>query len=59
MEQAAEIAQVWNLSQKPKGYQEELAEGGGNFSGGQSNAGDRASVIRCPEIYIFDDSFLH
>ncbi|MEG0372891.1 MAG: ABC transporter ATP-binding protein, partial [Enterococcus sp.] len=36
MEEAAEIAQAAEfISQKPNGYQEELAEGGGNFSGGQ------------------------
>ena len=56
MEQAAEIAEF--ISQKPKGYQEELAEGGSNFSGGQKQRLAIArAVIRRPEIYIFDDSF--
>lgn len=59
MEQAAEIAQATEfISQKPKGYQEELAEGGSNFSGGQKQRLAIArAVIRRPEIYIFDDSF--
>ena len=59
MEQAAEIAQAAEfISQKPKGYQEELAEGGSNFSGGQKQRLAIArAVIRRPEIYIFDDSF--
>jgi len=59
MEQAAEIAQAAEfISQKPKAYQEELAEGGSNFSGGQKQRLAIArAVIRRPEIYIFDDSF--
>ncbi|MDT2828766.1 ABC transporter ATP-binding protein [Enterococcus viikkiensis] len=59
MEEAAEIAQAAEfISQKPNGYQEELAEGGGNFSGGQKQRLAIArAVIRRPEIYIFDDSF--
>ncbi|MGL9727385.1 ABC transporter ATP-binding protein [Enterococcus sp. DIV0756] len=59
MEQAVEIAQATEfISQKPKGYQEELAEGGSNFSGGQKQRLAIArAVIRRPEIYIFDDSF--
>ena len=59
MEQAAEIAQAAEfISQKPMGYQEELAEGGSNFSGGQKQRLAIArAVIRRPEIYIFDDSF--
>lgn len=59
MEEAAEIAQAAEfISQKPNGYQEELAEGGGKFSGGQKQRLAIArAVIRRPEIYIFDDSF--
>lgn len=59
MEQAAEIAQAAEfISQKPDGYQEELSEGGSNFSGGQKQRLAIArAVIRRPEIYIFDDSF--
>ncbi|MGM0165736.1 ABC transporter ATP-binding/permease [Enterococcus sp. AZ135] len=59
MEQAAEIAQAAEfISQKPDEYQEELSEGGSNFSGGQKQRLAIArAVIRRPEIYIFDDSF--
>lgn len=59
MERAAEIAQAAEfIAQKPEGYQEKLAEGGSNFSGGQKQRLAIArSVIRQPEIYIFDDSF--
>lgn len=59
MEEAAEIAQAADfIEQKPNGYQEELAEGGSNFSGGQKQRLAIArAVIRRPEIYIFDDSF--
>ncbi|MBO0456875.1 ABC transporter ATP-binding protein [Enterococcus hulanensis] len=59
MEQAVEIAQATEfISQKPDGYQEELSEGGSNFSGGQKQRLAIArAVIRRPEIYIFDDSF--
>lgn len=59
MEEAAEIAQAADfIAQKPNGYQEELAEGGSNFSGGQKQRLAIArAVIRRPEIYIFDDSF--
>ncbi|MBO0453643.1 ABC transporter ATP-binding protein [Candidatus Enterococcus murrayae] len=59
MELAAEIAQAADfIAQKPNGYQEELSEGGSNFSGGQKQRLAIArAVIRRPEIYIFDDSF--
>ncbi len=59
LEQAVEIAQAAEfISQKPKGYQEELSEGGSNFSGGQKQRLAIArAIIRRPEIYIFDDSF--
>ncbi|MDT2612610.1 ABC transporter ATP-binding protein [Enterococcus dongliensis] len=59
MERAAEIAQAAEfIAQKPEGYQEKLAEGGSNFSGGQKQRLAIArAVIRQPEIYIFDDSF--
>lgn len=59
MEEAAEIAQAADfIAQKPNGYQEELVEGGSNFSGGQKQRLAIArAVIRRPEIYIFDDSF--
>lgn len=59
MERALEIAQAAEfVSQKPKGYDEPLSEGGTNFSGGQKQRLAIArAVIREPEIYIFDDSF--
>ncbi|OJG45812.1 ABC transporter ATP-binding protein/permease [Enterococcus hermanniensis] len=59
MERAVEIAQATDfIAQKPDGYQEKLAEGGSNFSGGQKQRLAIArAVIRQPEIYIFDDSF--
>jgi len=59
MERALEIAQAAEfVSQKPRGYDEPLSEGGTNFSGGQKQRLAIArAVIREPEIYIFDDSF--
>ncbi len=59
MERAVEIAQATDfIAQKPDGYEEKLAEGGSNFSGGQKQRLAIArAVIRQPEIYIFDDSF--
>ncbi|WP_159721997.1 ABC transporter ATP-binding protein [Enterococcus sp. CSURQ0835] len=59
LEQAAEIAQAAEfISQKAAGFDERLAEGGSNFSGGQKQRLSIArAVIRRPEIYIFDDSF--
>ena len=59
MKRAVEIAQATDfIAQKPDGYEEKLAEGGSNFSGGQKQRLAIArAVIRQPEIYIFDDSF--
>ncbi|MHC5249858.1 ABC transporter ATP-binding protein [Enterococcus sp. LJL90] len=59
MEAAADIAQASDfISQKALGYDEELSEGGSNFSGGQKQRLAIArAVIRRPEIYVFDDSF--
>ncbi len=59
MEQAARIAQATEfIEEKEKRYQEEIAQGGANVSGGQKQ---RLSIARAiaknPEIYIFDDSF--
>ncbi len=56
---AAEIAQAQEfISQKEKGMESEIAQGGTNVSGGQKQ---RLSIARAiaknPEIYIFDDSF--
>lgn len=59
IEEAAEIAQAAEfISQKSDRYEELLAEGGSNFSGGQKQRLAIArAVIRKPSIYIFDDSF--
>ena len=59
MIQAAEIAQATEfISKKPKGYKDEIAQGGSNVSGGQKQ---RLAIARAiakdPEIFIFDDSF--
>lgn len=59
MEQAAQVAQSADfISEKPNGYESEIAQGGTNVSGGQRQ---RLSIARAvakdPKIYIFDDSF--
>lgn len=59
MMRAAKIAQASEfIEEKPKKYEEEIAQGGTNVSGGQKQ---RLSIARAvaidPEIYIFDDSF--
>lgn len=59
VEKAAKVAQATEfIESKPKGYQDEIAQGGTNVSGGQRQ---RLSIARAisgnPEIYIFDDSF--
>lgn len=56
---AARIAQAQDfVEEKPDKYNEEIAQGGANVSGGQKQ---RLSIARAiakdPEIYIFDDSF--
>lgn len=56
---AARIAQATEfINAKPEGYNQEIAQGGTNVSGGQKQ---RLSIARAiaknPEIYIFDDSF--
>lgn len=59
MERAARIAQATEfIEAKPDKYQSEVAQGGGNVSGGQKQRLSiaRALVKKCP-IYIFDDSF--
>lgn len=57
--EVAEIAQAKDfILEKPKGLEEEIAQGGTNVSGGQKQ---RLSIARAlakdPEILIFDDSF--
>ncbi len=58
IERAARIAQAEEfIIEKPEGYEESIAQGGTNVSGGQKQ---RLSIARAiakdPEIYIFDDS---
>ena len=59
MVKAAEIAQATEfIDTKVQKYQDPIAQGGGNVSGGQKQ---RLSIARAiakdPEIFIFDDSF--
>ena len=59
MRAAAQVAQAASfIEEKPEQYETEIAQGGGNVSGGQKQ---RLSIARAiainPEIYIFDDSF--
>ena len=59
MIEAAQIAQATEfIESKPKKYQEPIAQGGSNVSGGQKQ---RLSIARAiaidPEILVFDDSF--
>lgn len=59
VEKAAEIAQAKDfIEEKYQNYDNEIAQGGTNVSGGQRQ---RLSIARAvaknPEIYIFDDSF--
>lgn len=59
MKTAAQIAQVTEFIEgKDRKYNSEIAQGGGNVSGGQKQ---RLSIARAiaknPEIFVFDDSF--
>ena len=59
MKEAATIAQATDfIEQKTKKYQDNIAQGGTNVSGGQRQ---RLSIARAiainPDIFIFDDSF--
>lgn len=59
MIEAAQIAQAEEfIESKPLKYQEPIAQGGSNVSGGQKQ---RLSIARAiavdPEIFVFDDSF--
>ena len=59
MIEAAQIAQATEfIESKPERYQEPIAQGGSNVSGGQKQ---RLSIARAiaidPEILVFDDSF--
>lgn len=59
MREAIDIAQATEfISQKEKGLDEPISEGGSNFSGGQKQRLAIArALIRKPAIYVFDDSF--
>lgn len=59
MREALDIAQATEfISQKEKGLEEPISEGGSNFSGGQKQRLAIArALIRKPSIYVFDDSF--
>ena len=56
---ALEIAQARDFVESlPDGLESEVAQGGGNFSGGQKQRLAIArAVIRKPDLYLFDDSF--
>ena len=59
IQEAARVAQAETfIAEKPAGYDDEIAQGGGNVSGGQKQ---RLSIARAlardPEVYVFDDSF--
>jgi ATP-binding cassette, subfamily B, multidrug efflux pump len=56
---AAEIAQSNEfINEMPQEYDAIIAQGGTNVSGGQKQRLSIArALVRCPEIYIFDDNF--
>ena len=59
MKKVSKIAQATEfIEKKPDKYNENIAQGGNNVSGGQKQ---RLSIARAsamnPEIFIFDDSF--
>lgn len=57
--EAASVARALDfIRQKPMGFQEEVAQGGANVSGGQKQRLSIArALVRKPDILIFDDSF--
>ena len=59
MTEAVETAQAMEfISEKEHGFDEEVAQGGTNVSGGQKQRLSIArALVRKPEIFIFDDSF--
>ena len=59
MTEAAEIAQAMEfIKEREAGFDEEVAQGGVNVSGGQKQRLSIArALIKKPKIYIFDDSF--
>ena len=59
MQEAAETAQaIAFINEKEARFEEEVAQGGTNVSGGQKQRLSIArALIRKPEVFIFDDSF--
>lgn len=59
IQRAAEIAQATEfISNMKDGFESDIAQGGGNVSGGQKQRLSIArALIRQPEVYVFDDSF--
>ena len=59
IESASKTAQAFDfINQKPDKFNEFLAEGGSNMSGGQKQRLSIArAIVKKPDIYIFDDSF--
>ncbi len=59
LEEACRIAQATEfIESKPEGYETKIAQGGTNVSGGQKQRLSIArTLVKQPEIYIFDDSF--
>ena len=59
VEHSSKIAQAYDfITNKEKGFDEPISEGGSNVSGGQKQRLSIArALVRKPEIYIFDDSF--
>ncbi len=59
LQEAAEIAQASEfIFSRPEGLSAEIAQGGGNVSGGQKQRLAIArALVKKPPIYIFDDSF--
>ncbi|WBW96851.1 ABC transporter ATP-binding protein [Oceanirhabdus sp. W0125-5] len=59
LQESAEIAQAIDfINDKPEGFDTDIAQGGGNVSGGQKQRLSIArALVKKPKIFIFDDSF--